>query len=121
MLNMNEPIIVRVADLVGGSRAVDAADGEKVFEKILPVIQGGRMVQLSFDGITMVITAFLNTAIGKLYGVLSEDQVDRMLEVRDLLAPFELSLEKSIEWSKAFYRDPDRMRKAIAEVLGDEE
>lgn len=118
---MSEPIMIRVADLVGGPRAVDVADGEKVFEKVLPVIQSGRTVCLSFDGISMVITAFLNTAIGKLYGALSEEQVDKMLEVRDLLPPFEPSLEKSMEWSKAFYRDPERMRKAIAEELGDEE
>ncbi len=118
---MSEPIIIRVADLVGGPRAVDAADGEKVFEKILPVIQGGRKARLSFDGITMVITAFLNAAIGKLYGVLPEDQVSDMLEVRDLLTAFQPSLEKSIEWSKAYYRDPERMEKAIREELGDEE
>lgn len=118
---MNEPIVVRVADLVGGPRAVDVADGEKVFEKILPVFKNGRKVQLSFDGITMVITAFFNTAIGKLYGALTEEQVDQMLEVRDLCAPFQISLEKSIEWSKAYYRDPERMKRAILEELGDEE
>lgn len=118
---MSESIVIRVADLVGGPRAVDAADGEKVFEKVLPVIQSGRKVHLSFDGITMVITAFLNTAIGKLYGVLPEQQVDEMLEVRDLLPPFQPSLGKSIEWSKAYYRDPKRLRKAIMEEMGDEE
>ena len=118
---MSESIIIRVADLVGGPRAVDAADGEKVFEKVLPVIQSGRKVQLSFDGITMVITAFLNAAVGKLYGVLPESRVDEMIEVKDILPPFQSSLEKSIEWSKAYYRDPERMRKAIMEEMGDEE
>lgn len=118
---MNEPITIRVADLVGGPRAVDAADGEKVFQKILPVLQSGRRVRLSFDGIAMVITAFLNASIGKLYGVLPEEQVDQMLEVRDLLSPFQPSLEKSIEWSKAYYRDPEAMRRTIMEELGDEE
>lgn len=118
---MSEPIIIRVADLIGAPRAVDAADGEKVFQKVLPVLQSGRSVRLSFDGITMVITAFLNAAIGKLYGSLPEDEVDRLLEVRDLLPPFQPSLDKAIEWSKAYYRDPERMRRAIMEELGDEE
>jgi hypothetical protein len=118
---MNEPIIIRVSDLVGGPRAVDAADGEKIFEKILPLLQDGRDVRLSFEGISMVITAFLNTAIGKLYGVLPEDQVDRMLKVKNLLPLFQPSLEKSVEWSKAYYRDPERLQKAIMEELDDEE
>jgi MoaA/NifB/PqqE/SkfB family radical SAM enzyme len=117
---MSESILIRIADLVGGPRAVDAADGEKVFEKILPVIKDGRKVRLSFEGITMVITAFLNAAIGKLYGSLPEEQVDKMLEVRDLISAFQPSLDKSIEWSKAYYRDPDRLTKAIMEELGDE-
>ena len=118
---MSESILIRIADLVGGPRAVDAADGEKVFEKILPVIKDGRKVRLSFEGITMVITAFLNAAIGKLYGTLPEEQVDKMIEVRDLIPAFQPSLDKCIEWSKAYYRDPDRLEKAIMEELGDEE
>ena len=118
---MSEPIIINVADLVGGPRAVDAADGEKVFEKMLPVIESGRKVRLSFNGITMIITAFLNASIGRLYGALPEEQVDTMLEVTDLLDAFQTSLEKSIEWSKSYYRDPDRMERIIREELGDEE
>ncbi len=118
---MSEVIIVRIADLIGGPRAVDAADGEKVFQKILPVLQSGRNVRLSFEGITMVITAFLNAAIGKLYGVLPEEQVDQMLTVEGLLLPFQSSFDKSVEWSKAYYRDPGRMKRAIMEELGDEE
>ncbi len=88
---------------------------------MLPVIKTDRKVRLSFNGITMVITAFLNASIGRLYGSLPEDQVDAMLEVTDLLDPFKPSLEKSIEWSKAYYREPDRLEKAIREELGDEE
>jgi len=118
---VNEQIIIRVADFVGGPRAVDAADGEKVFQKILTVLQTGRNVRLSFDGISMVITAFLNTAIGKLYGVMKEEDVERMLEFSDLREPFLPSLQKSIEWSKAYYRDPERMKKTIREEMGDEE
>lgn len=118
---MSEPIIINVADIVGGPRAVDAADGETLYEKMLPVIESGRTVRLSFKGITMVITAFLNASIGKLYGVLPEDRVDKMLKIEELLEPFQPSLEKSIEWSKAYYRDPDRFEKAVKEELGDEE
>jgi hypothetical protein len=112
---------VRVADLIGGPRAVDTADGEKVFNKILPVIQTGRKVRLSFDGIIMVIAAFFNTAIGKLYGVLSEEQIDEMLEVRGILPAFQPSFEKSIECSKAYYCESKRMKKVTMEVLCNEE
>lgn len=118
---MTESIFIRVVDIIGGPRAVDVADGEKVFAKLLPAIQEGRKVRLSFEGITMVITAFFNAAIGKLYGALAEEQVDKMLDVQDLLPPFLPSLDKSIEWSKAYYRDQERLNKVAMEELGDDD
>lgn len=118
---MSEPIDIRVADVIGGPRAIDAADGEKVYEKVLAALQQGCKVRLSFDGVRMVITAFLNEAIGRLYGALPARQVSENLEVRDLLPSFQVSVDKSIEWAKAYYADPERMERALMEDLDDAE
>ncbi len=119
MAPMIEPIEVRVADVLGGSRAIDAADGEKVYEKILLALKLGRKVRLSFAGISMVITAFLNESVGKLYGSLPSTQVDELLEITDLLPAFQPSMQKSIEWAKAYYADPGRMERDLLESLDD--
>jgi hypothetical protein len=44
-----------------------------------------------------------------------------MLEIIDLQSAFQTSLEKSIEWSKAYYADPEPMERALREDLDDAE
>lgn len=112
-----EPVDIRVADIIGGPRGIDAVDGAKVYEKILTALKLGRKVRVSFQGIRMVITAFLNESIGKLYGALPAEEIEEKLEIVDLLPPFQPSIEKAIEWAKAYYADPDRMERALLESL----
>jgi hypothetical protein len=118
---MSEPVFLRVYDVVAGPRCVDTADGQKVHDKIAPLLHTDTGVILSFDGITMVITAFLNAAIGQLYGAFTEEKVDRLVEIRDLRPVFKTTLDKSREWSKAYFRDPEQLKRSIQEVMGDEE
>jgi|BarGraIncu01122A_1022018.scaffolds.fasta_scaffold13982_2 hypothetical protein len=118
---MSEPVLLRVYDVVAGPRCVDTADGQRVHDKIVPLLRTDTAVVLSFDGITMVITAFLNAAIGQLYGEFPEEKADRLVKIRDLLPVFQTTLDKSREWSKAYFRDPERLKRSIQEVMGDEE
>lgn len=118
---MSEPILIRVLDVIGRPLAVDTADGQRVHDKIAPQLREGGKVLLSFEGVTMVITAFFNSAIGQLYGEFPEDKVDSQVEVRDLLPVFNSTLDKSRELSKSFFKDPERLKKAIQEVMGNEE
>jgi hypothetical protein len=118
---MSEPILIRVLDVIGRPLAVDTADGQRVHDKTAPLLREDTKVVLSFDGITMVITAFLNTAIGQLYGEFPEAKVDSQVEVRNLLPVFQPTLDKSCELSKAYFKDPERLKKAIQEVMGNEE
>lgn len=118
---MSEPIPIKVVDLINSPRAVAPNDGERVFDEICPLLKSGQKVQLSFAGITMVITAFLNAAVGKLFGELTEQQFNDLLEIRDLRDAFQPSLESSIKWSKAFFKNRESLGKAVLEGLEDEE
>jgi hypothetical protein len=114
---MNEPISIAITDLIGKPRAIAAADGEMVFKEIYPLLKLGTPVILSFAGIRMVITAFLNAAIGKLYRDIPEAEIDRLLEVTDLAEAFQPALAHSRTWSMAFYSDPERLDRSIKEVM----
>ena len=46
---MSEPIIVRVFDIAGGPLCVSAEDGQRVYDKIQPLIKQGKKVALSFE------------------------------------------------------------------------
>jgi len=118
---MSEPILIRVADLINSPRAVDIVHGERVYKEICPLLKTGQKVQLSFAGITMVITAFLNEAVGKLYGEMPEADINALLEISDLRDAFQPALDKSIQWSKAYFQNRERMEQSISEDLPNEE
>ncbi|MCL5126448.1 MAG: STAS-like domain-containing protein [Deltaproteobacteria bacterium] len=65
---MNEIITISFFEIVGSPLCVASDDGEKVYERIRKAIKQGRSVALSFMNITSLTSAFLNTAIGQLYG-----------------------------------------------------
>ena len=58
---------VAIKDILPDTDWMETEEGNVVFEKILPLIQGGAVVDLSFEGGTLVLTPFLNGAIGQLY------------------------------------------------------
>lgn len=56
-----------IKDIIKSELAVSTEDGEKVFKKINSYLQKNEKVELDFAGISFMITAFLNSAIGSLY------------------------------------------------------
>jgi hypothetical protein len=118
---MPENVIVRVFDVVGSPLCVSSADGDLVYAKIHPLLREGKNVTLSFARVETLISAFLNAAIGQLYGEFSEEQIRAQLSVRDM-TPEDLDmLKRVVENAKAYFRDPERFKKAVQEVMGDEE
>ncbi len=118
---MAEAIIVRILDVVGSPLAVSAEDGQAVHDKIVPLLRENRAVRLSFQGIETVISAFLNAAIGQLYGELSEDRIRELLSVEDM-APEDLALLKRvIDNAKRYFANRPAFDQAWKEEVGDDE
>jgi hypothetical protein len=118
---MKEEITVRVYDTVGGPLCVSADDGQKVYEKIAPLIRQGHMVVLSFDQVDTMISAFLNAAVGQLYGEFSEDQVREQLSVRDMDQEDLTLLKRVVDNAKVYFKSPKEFDQAWKEEVGDEE
>ena len=118
---MKEEIGVRVYDIVGGPLCVSADDGQKVYEKIAPLIRQGHMVVLSFDQVDTMISAFLNAAVGQLYGEFSEDQVREQLSVRDMDQEDLTLLKRVVDNAKVYFKSPKEFDQAWKEEVGDEE
>ena len=118
---MPETVSVRVFDVVGSPLCVSSADGDLVHAKIHPLLRDGKHVTLSFAQVETLISAFLNAAIGQLYGEFNEEQIRAQLSVRDM-TPEDLGLLKRVvDNAKAYFRDPERFKQAVQEVMGDEE
>ena len=107
-MTTTQPTIIRIVDVIEGSICVDAQDGEKVFEVIKKHLKMNEHVTLSFEGVEFVISAFLNVAIGKLYGVFTEEEIKNRFSVDEKMKQEDvIKLKRAIENGKAFYKNPD--------------
>jgi len=66
-----------VFDIVGSPVCVSADDGQTVHDKIAPLLRDNRKVVVSFERVETLISAFLNAAIGQLYGEFPEEADSR--------------------------------------------
>lgn len=57
---------IKVRDFTDGETAVSYEDGRRCLEKELQELQHNEKVELDFEGVSYVITAFLNPVIGDL-------------------------------------------------------
>ena len=117
---MSDPLIIRVFDVVGTPLCVSSADGQLVYDKLAPLLREGRKVAISFAQVETLISAFLNTSIGQLYGEFTEERVRELLSVRDMLPEDVTLLKRVVENAKAYFRDPERYKQIMKEGTGDE-
>lgn len=118
---MSKEVIVRIFDIVGGPLCVSAEDGQIIYEKIAPLIRQGHKIVVSFDRVETIISAFLNAAIGQLYGEFTEEQIRASISVRDM-TNIDLSLLKRVvDNAKVYFKNKPSFDQAWKEELGDEE
>lgn len=112
---MTQEIPVRVFDIVGGPLCTSSDDGQLVHDRIAPLLRDGKPVALSFAQIDTVISAFLNAAIGQLYGEFKEEEIRKRLAIRDMAAEDLVLLKRVVENAKAYFKDPKRFTQAVGE------
>ena len=108
-----------IYSIVGDSFCVAAEDGEKVFEVIREALKKNMRVELSFLNVDMMTSAFLNTAIGKLYKEFDEEKIKNSLKVSDITDEDKLLLKRVIDTAKLYYKDPKRFEKSVEDILGE--
>lgn len=103
---MDNRISIKVADLIGSQLCISSEDGQKVFEKVESLLKRGNNVTISFDSVTMLISLFLNVAIGQLYGSFSEEEVRSMVKVDGLSGDDMELLKRVVDNAKKYYANP---------------
>lgn len=114
---MAEAVTKSVYQIVGAGICVEADDGKKVYDVICEFIKQKQSVVLSFLNVTMLTSAFLNTAIGLLYKDFSEEDIKHYLSVEDIDATDRVLLKRVVDTAKLFYADPERIRNSLKAVL----
>ncbi len=110
---MTSEVKVSVTNVVGNSLCVASSDGDKLYEHIVPALEAGQCVRLSFRDVTLLTSAFLNGAIGRLYGKFSEEEIRSRLKVEDVEQD-DMQLIKAVaDNAKQYFKDPQKYRQAV--------
>lgn len=116
----NKVIKINIYNEVGGSAAVSDTDGQKVFEKINKALKSNSSVILDFVNIKMVISAFLNTAVGQLYKEnYSVDYLRNNVKAINISNDDKEILAMVLKRAKEYYQNPE-YRKSLEEALKEE-
>lgn len=118
---MKTPIRIKVTDIVGSSFCVSSDDGNAVHEKLKQALATDRDVELDFIGIDMVISAFLNAAIGKLLQDHKPHQIHERVKFLNLSSDDQELIERVIENAQRYFENPDRFRALLESDADDDQ
>lgn len=113
---MESDVRISVYEVVGSPLCVASDDGQKVYERLFIALGEARRVALSFLNITTMTSAFLNAAIGQLYGSFSEEQIRSLLSVEDMEPEDATLLKRVVETAKLYFKDPQRFDHVVREI-----
>lgn len=102
-------VTVDIKDTIQTVYCIDMEDGEVVYKVVKQELDKGNAVELSFEGIEMVITAFLNSAIGRLFGEFEKDTVHRQVRAVNLHKDFVPMWDRVMRSAPIYYAHKDKV------------
>ncbi|MEN5277448.1 STAS-like domain-containing protein [Brucella sp. TWI432] len=111
---------IQISKIIDGGICVAADDGKKVYDRIYDALSTGHRVTLSFYGVTRMTTAFLNAAIGQMYGDFDEDFIKAHLDAPTDFEPWHLTRLKLVtDRAKTYFRNPELVENALKITRGE--
>ena len=117
---MTDPIAVRLHDRVGPICAA-TDDAQSIYDEIFPILADDRPVVLVFDGVEVLIPAFLNVAVGQLFGAMPEEKIRALVSVSGIADDDRELFEAAMENAKRYWERPADYDRAWREEAGIEE
>ncbi|HWQ48017.1 MAG TPA: STAS-like domain-containing protein [Methanosarcina sp.] len=116
-----ERVKINVFETAGENCCVAACDGQKVYDIITAALCENKKIEISFADVNELTPAFLNSAIGQLYGCFPAEQIDNSLSFKGISEEDEVILKRVIERAKTYFEHAYTCRKALKDVLGGED
>lgn len=117
---MGDPFKINIFNVINSPFCIAPEDGRKVYNLIVAAFKEDRKVQLSFLNISMVITSFLNEAIGVLYKDFDPEKIDQIEYINvsdDLKEAFDASLDKVKSGAPIYYMHQAELDDATNQIL----
>ena len=111
-------ITISAFEVVGSSLCVASADGQKVYDRIARVLRERRFAVVSFRNVSTLTSAFLNAAIGQLYGDFDTDTIRSRVKIEDMEPNDIALLRRVVDTAKEYFKDPERFEQAVHDTIG---
>lgn len=118
---MSKGIRISLFEIVGSPFCVASDDGQRIHDRLDAALKANQEIVLSFHNITALTAAFLNAAVGQLYGTFSENHIRDLLKVEDAEQDDLALLKRVVDNAKLYFKDPKRYDQVVREVMGDED
>lgn len=93
---------IKVKEVINRVTAVSSDDGDVVYNNILAALTTKHIVALDFDGITLMTTAFLNSAIGQLYSRYTSEELNETIKLKNVAEEDRIMFKKVIDRAKQY-------------------
>ena len=110
-------IYLLVKNILQHDTAITYEDGEKVYALISQALTQEKKVILDFQGITLVIPAFLHAAIGELYKDFDSDFLNRHLTFINIEETNKALLDMTMELAQEYFSNPEAFERAVKNTL----
>lgn len=110
--------IIDIATVIDSPSALTQEQGEKVYLIISDSIQHKEDVTLDFENVESMISPFLNTAIGKLYGLFAAETIRTYLHFKNFPRSKQSTLKIVIENAKKYYSNKEKYSSTVKDVIG---
>lgn len=108
---------VDIATVIESPSALTQEQGELVYDLICGAINKKEVIELSFANIESMISPFLNTAIGKLYGIYSSETINTYLKFDQFPASKKSTLKIVTENAKKYYSNKEDYTATLKDVI----
>ena len=116
-----DEIKINVFNIVGYSDCTLPEDGDKIYNALEKALNENKKIIISFKNVDKLTSAFLNNAIGKLYGKFDEEKIKLSLSLEDMSNSGKVLLKRVVSTAKSYFKNPDKMRESIREILGEDD
>ena len=87
---------------------------------MVSALTADKKISISFHNVTALTAAFLNAAVGQLYGVFSEEKIRSLLKVENIKQDDLALLKRVVDNAKLYFKDPERYNRAVQKMSRDE-
>ena len=113
-------ITIVVTEAIADTLCLASGDGQKLYERIAPLINEGKNVIIDFQNVEETTPAFMDEAIAQLYENFPEEQVEKSLSFLNINSHAAYDIEDAVYWTKEYLKDPQRFKEAGIKVLGED-